>query len=371
MTMTTTELYERLREKVDAVGFGFPPSATDGEAEPPEISVLKQLFSATDAEYFISMRTGYQTAEQFAAATGRDVEEAAKQLYDMSVRGLLYRRGGDQGLEYRLIPLAHGIFEFNVDDPNMLAWFAPFGQYLGMSAFMPSVTGTDTPFERTLPSRAEYVKGGILPQDDIVTLVNQMDGSFAIADCICRKPAALMGAPSPHPARTCMYTGEWADYAMENGFAEPATREQIQQVIADSEPAGRMVQALNSAKPEVICSCAGDSCLVLVQHKLGLPGPARALRSNYCLEIDRAACTDCGDCVEPCPVDALSFDSEEHLALDADMCCGCGLCIGHCDFDALALVVKDQVYAPVGGAFSSYERQAAYRKADPDQITLS
>ena len=373
MSVATDDIYGRLREKLDTLGFGLPASIPVVEGDKPEIRVLKELFSAEDAEYFVAMRSGYQTAEAFAATSGYPVEVARTKLLDLSKRGLLYRRGGADGLEYRLIPMAHGVVEFNVNDAGLAKWFMPFAEYLGASTFMPAVTGTDSPFERTVPCKAEYVEGGILPQDDIVRLVSDMDDSFAITDCLCRKaPHVALGAPLKHPLRTCMYTGEWARYAVENGFAERVSREEILGVIRDSEPAGRMVQVLNSANPEVICSCDGEACLVLVQHKLGIPGPARALRSNYDAAVVQDLCDSCGVCIETCPVNALKLDAgPAKLEIDLGMCCGCGLCVGVCPEDALKLIKKGQVYTPVGGAFSSYERQAAYRGADPNAVTMA
>jgi Na+-translocating ferredoxin:NAD+ oxidoreductase subunit B len=369
----SSEIYERLREKLDALGFGLPESGPVDEGDRPEIRVLKELFTPEDAEVFVAMRSGYQTAESFAAASGHTLEFARQRLYELSKRGLLYRRGGEEGLEYRLIPMAHGVFEFNVNDEGLPKWFLPFAEYLGASTFMVNVTGTDTPFERTVPCNAEYVEGGALPQDDIVSLVNGMEDCFAITDCLCRKaPHVAIGAPLKHPLRTCMYTGEWARYAVENGFAERASREEILAVIHDTEPGGRMVQVLNSEKPEVICSCDGEACLVLVQHKLRIPGPARALRSNYDAVLDLDTCTSCGVCVERCPIGALEFDEASGtVEVDLGMCCGCGLCVGACEEHALKLVKKAQVYAPVGCAFSGYDRQAAYRGADPNAVTVS
>ena len=363
----TTDIYERLREKIDAVGFGFPQSLVT-EGERPETTVLKHLFTPEDAEVFIAMRTGYQTAEDFAAQSSYDVAFAEEKLFDMSKRGLLYRRGSDRGLEYRLIPLAHGIFEFNVNSESMSSWFPPFADYLGKSMFMPGVTATDSPFERTVPCKAEYVEDGILPQDDIVAQVKEMD-YFAVTDCLCRKAPHSVGVPLKHPLRTCVYTGEWAKYAVENEFAEEITQEDVLQIIDEGPGAGRMVQVLNSEVPEVICSCDKDACLVLVQHRLGIPGPSRALRSNYVVVQDQEQCSQCGDCVEACPVNAFSTNDEGFVVLDSDMCCGCGVCISPCQLDALKLVRKENAYAPQGGAFASYDRQAAYRQVDPNLIT--
>ncbi|PKF51825.1 YjjW family glycine radical enzyme activase [Enterovibrio nigricans] len=41
-------------------------------------------------------------------------------------------------------------------------------------------------------------------------------------------------------------------------------------------------------------------------------------------------CTDCGDCVAPCPADALSFSAEGKVVWDAAKCTHCDLCIDVC-----------------------------------------
>ncbi|MBS3814055.1 MAG: FAD-binding protein [Candidatus Bipolaricaulota bacterium] len=53
------------------------------------------------------------------------------------------------------------------------------------------------------------------------------------------------------------------------------------------------------------------------------------------IKIDREECIGCGECVEVCPVDALSLDSEEKAVVDEDTCTSCGLCISTCPTNAI------------------------------------
>ena len=59
------DMYERLRERLDAMATGYP--ATPGGVE---IRILKQLFSEEDAELFLSMAQQPETIEEIASRLG-------------------------------------------------------------------------------------------------------------------------------------------------------------------------------------------------------------------------------------------------------------------------------------------------------------
>ncbi|MDD8021217.1 MAG: electron transfer flavoprotein subunit alpha [Acidobacteriota bacterium] len=54
------------------------------------------------------------------------------------------------------------------------------------------------------------------------------------------------------------------------------------------------------------------------------------------LEINRAACTGCGACLQVCPFGALSLDSENIVEV-GEACTGCGACVPECPVGALSL----------------------------------
>lgn len=50
---------------------------------------------------------------------------------------------------------------------------------------------------------------------------------------------------------------------------------------------------------------------------------------------NEAACCSCGQCLEACPIDALSMD--DAIRVDGEKCIGCGVCIDTCPSGALSL----------------------------------
>ena len=53
------------------------------------------------------------------------------------------------------------------------------------------------------------------------------------------------------------------------------------------------------------------------------------------VNIDKAKCTGCGDCVDVCPVEALSLENGK--AVVNDECIDCGVCVDECPSGALLL----------------------------------
>lgn len=53
------------------------------------------------------------------------------------------------------------------------------------------------------------------------------------------------------------------------------------------------------------------------------------------VNINKAKCTGCGDCVDACPVEALSIENEK--ATINDECIDCGVCVEECPNGALSL----------------------------------
>ncbi len=53
--------------------------------------------------------------------------------------------------------------------------------------------------------------------------------------------------------------------------------------------------------------------------------------------VDRNLCTGCGQCVDTCPVEALSLGADDIVVADADLCVDCGQCIDVCPVEALSL----------------------------------
>jgi len=52
--------------------------------------------------------------------------------------------------------------------------------------------------------------------------------------------------------------------------------------------------------------------------------------------VDVEKCTGCGECIEVCPLEAISLEGEV-ATVDEDTCTECGLCVGECPNEAINL----------------------------------
>jgi ferredoxin len=57
-------------------------------------------------------------------------------------------------------------------------------------------------------------------------------------------------------------------------------------------------------------------------------------RRNEMAYVITDKCTNCGSCVEVCPVEAISKGEKKHN-IDADKCVDCGACAGECPVEAI------------------------------------
>jgi len=69
--------------------------------------------------------------------------------------------------------------------------------------------------------------------------------------------------------------------------------------------------------------------------------------------IDTAECTGCEQCLERCPVGAISV--ENVAVVDYDKCLGCGLCAGACPTEAIRLHLREDRQEPFDKASDMYK----------------
>ena len=53
--------------------------------------------------------------------------------------------------------------------------------------------------------------------------------------------------------------------------------------------------------------------------------------------VDAAKCSQCGDCVESCPTDAITQEGENPAVVNAEECSDCGVCVDECPEEAITL----------------------------------
>ncbi len=108
-----SEIYERLRERLDMFPQGFPKTKSG-----VELKILKELFSPEEAEIMLFLRPYPEPVAAVSERMGRSESEMADILYQMSKKGLILR-GTIQGQTfYFMAPWMVGIWEFQLKNLN-------------------------------------------------------------------------------------------------------------------------------------------------------------------------------------------------------------------------------------------------------------
>lgn len=69
------------------------------------------------------------------------------------------------------------------------------------------------------------------------------------------------------------------------------------------------------------------------------------IATYFISEVDEDGCNGCSDCVDICPVNAITIENDLAV-VDKDWCVGCGLCITRCEVQTIRLVRRSDVVPP-------------------------
>lgn len=357
-------IYRQLQEKLDTLGGGFPASGVGDEG--PDINFLKRFYSEEDAWYILRMVNEYQTAHQFATANGIDPDVAAEKLYDISKRGLIYRQTIDGVVNYRLIPMVHGTYEF-LWPYYEKGWLDDYYKMMDTGRFN---TDKTTPMFRQIPVCKEVLSPGtkLLPFDDLEAILDKHT-SFSVAACACRLNRKARELPvCDHEIETCINLGGFADYSVENGFARRISREEVMELLQRGVEEGRVISAMDSQEVEVICSCC-KCCCGPVMGKTFIPNLTKWNNYVAVIEDPHAAMEYANASTAACPIKACRIE-DGALKIDVTHCMGCGLCALACKNGAIKLHARENPFTPEDNVFDTYDIIAqanARKRAEMDE----
>ncbi len=354
--------YIKVRDRLNELSFGYTPTESG-----IEFGLIKRFFTPEDAAYWLEMdTTEYFTAQMFAEQVDIPLEKASEILESMAHRGLLYRvrRGGRA--EFRVVPAAHGVYEFNLNHLDEMGWTTSLAGHMG-EGLLQQVYNAKIPFYRSVPLNLDVVQGGeVYPYDDIVEQVHQYQ-KFGVSICTCRQLNKNVGAPDMgFPMETCITCGEMAEFYLENGLAREIDADEVLQILQEGRDAGMVIQCVCSKSSEIICLCHVDGCGILQAAKM-FPGNANKNISHYRITCDYDLCDGCGDCVDRCTMHAITLDENEKPVTDAS-CVGCGQCAYICPQHARILVKKDpsEIEELPESIFDAYRVMQDFRKTEGD-----
>lgn len=202
--------YQELAEYLDRLPGGFGPSHSGAE-----IHLLQHLYTVKEADLAIHLTLDREEARVIAGRAGLPTAEVEQRLDEMSRKGLIFStQPVDGSALYHAVPWIVGIYEFQVNrmSEELLRLLDDY-----WSTAIERPNPETIPQMRTIPvNRSIDPQLETLPYEQVDELVAAND-RFAVAPCICRRHARLLGGGCDAPEESCLVFGEWADYYVRDG----------------------------------------------------------------------------------------------------------------------------------------------------------
>jgi Pyruvate/2-oxoacid:ferredoxin oxidoreductase delta subunit len=299
-----------------------------------------------------------EPALPIAERLGRNAEDLAPVLEEMSRKGLIYRssKGGQQ--HYMAAQFVIGIWEYHLNDLDE-DLIRDVNEYLPV-LMRKNWTKQETKQLRVVPvTQSISAEIRTMPYEAAEEIIRRQS-KIVVAPCICRREHDMVGKGCDKPMEVCLTFGGGAYYYEENGLGRAITQEEALETLRKGMDAGLVLQPGNAQKPTNICMCCGCCCQVLKNLKT-LDSPAKVVHTNFYAEVIEEDCIACEDCVERCQMAAITMD--DIARIDLERCIGCGLCVAACPNEAMVMRQKqtDAQYVPPANIVETYLNMAKER----------
>jgi electron transport complex protein RnfB len=353
------DVFRQLQRHLDNMPVPFPETKSG-----VEINLLKHLFDEEEANIALNLSALAESVDKIHSRF--KAGEITKDLLASRLEGL-FDKGAimcvqhpKKGPMYSKIPLAIGIFEYQVDRiTKELA--EDFFKYED-DGFAKAFLNSKTKQMRTIPVDVkidpEFAVGSY---DNARAIIEKSPGPFAVMNCVCRQAKDKMGEPCKQTdiMQTCFTLGEAARFMMSRGVAEKLNKDEMINRITLAENEGMVLQPANTKDPTFICCCCGCCCGVLSAAKK-FPEPAELLQTNFYAKIDPENCTACEECMEICQMDAL-VSVNNHTEVLSSHCIGCGNCLNVCATEAISLLKTGKETIPPKDSREMYRKMITDR----------
>ena len=341
--MKNETLYENLADHFDRFIVGAPRTGT-------LIRILQILFPPEEAETALRMPVMHKmTLSEWQAAIPEDHARLPEILNTMAARGTVqtYRQPGRED-RYALLPSAKGWFDTpywsgrETDDTRRLA---PLWLQYREEAFGEELARGDMPTFRIVPvSRALKHDPEVLPFEDLRPRIEAQSISV-VSFCPCRQMKNAVGQGCGHSLEVCFSFGSMARYLADHGMGREVSIKETLEIAKACEEEGlaHCVENIDGYLG-TLCNCCGCCCLFIdTKKRLGFNALAP---SAHLAHVTLEACTACGECIDRCPMEAITQPDHGPLKVDEQQCIGCGLCSAHCPEQAITLMPRQPANDP-------------------------
>jgi len=210
-----------------------------------------------------------------------------------------------------------------------------------------------------------------MPYDDVLSLIDTLEGPIAVGACRCR-----IGHKScSHPLETdiVIRTGYEAWMKAFPREYRQISKEETKAIIKHTHELGMFHMIfvhcpVNLYNEYVICNCCTCGCVPYIINRELSQENYPLIDGYFMAQTDRERCKACGKCIEVCPFAARQ--SVEGRSKTAGNCFGCGLCSYNCPEKAITLRrLRDPILprdehgnAPPHHHAGLYHQHAPYRE---------
>ncbi len=321
-------------------------------------AVLKELYSAEEAELVVKMPYGLSTFERLEAVTGFEKGRLRTLLDSLTTKGLVMDIWIHEAYHYIPSPMIIGIFEFTMmrvgPNLNSKEWAKLLHDYMDAS-FHALNWGEGKEFSifRALPYE-EAVKqeefAEVLDYEKASAIIEE-NNKFSIGLCSCRHEKMHRGEELCNaPLEACTQFGYAADMMIRHGLGREVSKSEMKEHFARSREMGLVLTADNVQKNmRFVCHCCSCCCHLLQEIRSNVC-PNIIVTSNFIAGIDDETCIGCGKCAKACPIKAIAMSPAEKpeskrkqdAKVKGELCLGCGVCALACPKKACTLVKRGQ-----------------------------
>ncbi len=338
----TVNSYEKLRKFLDQFPIGFRKTQSG-----VEIEILRRLFTEEEAELATFLTIRPEGAHSIAKRVGKALVEIEDKLEVMAKKGLIFRSRRDEKTLFNAAPFMIGLYEYSIKkiDKELAQLFKEYYYTAGLEEIGASnIPGFKViPLEETIKTDTTLFPYLMLKESIRNARV------IAVTDCICRKESQLLGEGCDHPMETCLSFGTAAEYYIENNIGRKITAEEAIQIIKEADESGLVHAGANSKHLSNICNCCPCCCASMKGITQFGQDKQKFMNAVFESIIDEEACIACGNCLERCPVKAITI--EDIAIVNRDLCLGCGLCASVCQEEAISLKLREDGEEPFNRVF--------------------
>lgn len=257
-----------------------------------------------------------RTFEYIAQRSGKTKEETRTLLDQLAYTGVakVFTDKEDGRERYFVNIFAPGMLEMMVNNREQLAEHPEIGrafeEYTRLRlAPMAAKFPQGMAMMRVIPVE-DAIKDipGIQPWERLSYYLDKYH-TFSVSDCSCRQSRRVLEEGCGHlDNEICIQMGEGAEYYIRTGRGRQITREEAREILKFAEDNGLMHEMPHTdglGESAAICNCCGCSCFSL--RLATLFNTPDAIRSNFTAKVTKENCVACGQCVENCPVNALTL----------------------------------------------------------------